>query len=154
MNYASKDFIALMGEIDKQGGEHVDETCMWHEVDFKMPDGTTRHVKSSGCEKDMLFDVPYDPSATVLVPEPVLEEDPDRSGYTDRTGTQRPTTRTKTYEDDEGRKFPVVEFVEREGEVEEMAGTALALPVRVCAIEDNVGMWPRFRHVITDPRSR
>lgn len=155
MRYANEDFISLLSEVDAQGGDHLDETCTWDEIEFKRPDGTTDIARSSGCEKEMLLDIPYDPSATVLVPEPVLEEDPDRPGYTDKDGNHRPTMRTKMVDhpDDPDRKIPLIEYVEREGEVAD-GGTAMALPVRVCALEDNVGMFPRFSHVIQDPRSK
>lgn len=157
MKYAQEDFIRLMGEIEEQGGEHVDETCMWDEIEFEMPDGTTKRVKSSGCEKDVLFDVPYDPTTTVLVPEPVLEVDDERSGWTDSSGNEHPTHKTKliqdpAHPDDPSRQVPLIEYVERESEV--LGGADLVLPVRVCAVEDNVGMWPRFAHTMQDPRSR
>lgn len=155
MKYAHEDFIRLMGEVEEQGGEHVDETCMWDEITFKMPDGTETSAKSSGCEKDVLFDVPYDPSATVLVPEPVLEVDESRSGWDDDQGDHHPTHKTKLVEDpnDPDRRIPLIEYVEREGELAE-GGVFTLLPVRVCALEDNIGMWPRFQHVIKDPRSK
>lgn len=158
MKYTSTDFISLMGEVENQGGEHVDQTCTAEEILFKQPDGTTQRVMSSGCGLDVLFDVPYDPSSTVLVPEPVLEVDEGRSGWDDPdNGDHHPTHKTKMVQDphseDPSKKVALVEYVEREGELLE-GGTATLLPVRVCAQEDNVGMWPRFQHVIKDPRSR
>lgn len=149
MKYTNADFIRLMSAAESVGGEHLDETCAMDEIEYPMPDGKTRIEHTHGCEQETLFTIPYDPTETVLVPEPLLEDDPDRTTYTAADGTERQVQRSRKEKGPDGRERVLYEIVERGSEVDG-GGTSFALPVRVCAVADNVGMWPRFQHAMRD----
>lgn len=145
MRYTDADFIRLMTEIEGQGGMHLNELCGGEEHTFIMPDGKERTHFARGCENESMFHVDYDPYSTVMVPEPVLEPNPERGNQSHRAKMERdPSDPTGK------RKRPIVQIVERSGHYP--AGGPS--PVRVCANDDNVGMWPRFKHVIKDAKSR
>lgn len=154
MIYTNADFVRMISAVDAQGGELLDETCAKEEVIYEIP-GRKKPVVdyTHGCENETLFRIPYEADATVMVPEPVLEEDPDRSGWTDLQGNDRRTTRSVKDEDEDGNEVVVFEMVERESPYEG-GGVIEKGTVRVCALADNVGMWPRFAGVCQDKGSK
>lgn len=158
MRYTNDDFIRLIDEVERHGGELVDDTCHADELTYEY-EGRVHRVMTSGCEMPVVFVIPYDPAQPVMVTEPVLEPDPDRKGeWKDAKGNKRRTMRSKKMPDPDNpdRKIVVTQEVERPGEVTMVGqpGLGVLLPVTVCAVEDNLGMWPRFRHVIKDRGSR
>jgi hypothetical protein len=148
MKYTNEDFVRLISAVEEQGGDLLDETCAKDEIAYEMPDGKTKVLHTHGCEAEYLFEVPYDPTETVLVPEILTEDDPKRGTYVGPDGTERHVQRSKYDED----KNPIFEIVEREGGPD-AGGEVYATPVKVCAVADNVGAWPRFRHAIKDKES-
>jgi hypothetical protein len=93
LKYDEEEFFRLMGEVQRQGGQHLDET---HEHVYHPKysgDKTTEGQKPSGvlkyCNSNALFDVPY--------------LNPDRS----------------------------------------VSPTA-SESIKVCAVDDCIGLWPRF----------
>lgn len=153
MKYTNADFIRLIDAVESEGGEHLPETCAMDEIGYALPDGKAWVEYTHGCENETLFMVPYDPNETVMVPEPVLEDDPDREAYTGADGTDRHVQRSKKITDSEGREHVVFEVVERTGEVDH-GGSSFALPVKVCAAGDNIGAWPRFRKAMRDKETQ
>lgn len=93
---------------------------------------------STGCEEDALFDITYDPYATVTVNEPVLIPD-------DRPNTPKDRKRAKLDDDSN----VIYTAVERRAEVPAGADGELRV-LRVCANDDLMREWPRFQHVIQD----
>lgn len=138
MRYTTTDFIRLLSEIEAQGGEHLDEPCEAKEYPYTKG-GEDKLYHAKGCAEDgsheTMFNVAYDPTATVLVPQPILEPDPARDGRSKRSK-----------KDENGNAM--VEFVEYPGD--DIGPLADKHTVRVCAGHDNVGAWPRFAGVIED----
>ena len=140
MNYSNADFLRLMDEVENQHGEHLEDICGGQEYSYEMPDGSKKTHFTAGCENESMFHVGYDPYATVMVPEPVLEPDPTRDGRSHRAK-----------KDDDGN--PIIVLVERKAEIL-LASKGVLAAARVCAGHDNLGSWPRFRHVIKDGPQR
>jgi len=159
MLLANSDFLRLIDAVEAQDGAHLDDTCHADEINYEFPNGTRKSVLTNGCEKETVFEIPYDPTETVLVPEPLLEPDPDRSEWVDENGDSRQTRRSKTEEifndhgESTGSTRTLFEIVEREGERPD-SGIIDRSTVRVCALDDNIGMWPRFKGTLQDPRSK
>ncbi len=147
MKIAHSDFLRLIDAVTDAGGKHLDEACTGEVLEYKDP--KTKKVEkttTNGCNQDTLFEVPYDPAATVAVPEPILEPDPDRSEWTDENGDGRVTRRARKNEHGE----PIWEIVMRRGREND----GYLSSVKVCALDDNVGMWPRFKGTMLDERSK
>ena len=131
-HYNDQDFVRLLEANEAQGGEYLAETCIPRhikELDLKK----ATPVYSTGCAEDAVFAVAYDPSATVTVHEPVLIPDPQNK---DRKIQERD-------EDGTLHSHPVEHSVD--------GGNHGALHVlRVCANDDLMRHWPRFRKYILD----
>jgi hypothetical protein len=140
MKITPEDFMRLIDQVEKQGGAHLNATCTSDGIAYKMPDGQEKLILTTGCKEPLLFKIPYDPSETVMVPEPLLEADPNRSEWTDANGDSRVTRRSKTETLPTGAKRVLTEVVERSGQPNE----GFLNSVTVCASDDNVAMWPRF----------
>jgi hypothetical protein len=144
MKYGNEDFIRLMTEIEDQGGEHLDEICGGQEYVFQVKEGdklVERTAFQPGCEAESLFHVKYDAYGAVRVPEPLLEPDPTRNGASKRQKT-RPDPADPTGKSRIGLDKVVMRHRDGPG------GKSEYHEVRVCAHDDNVGAWPRFKHVI------
>jgi hypothetical protein len=153
MNYTNADFIRLMTEIENQGGEHLDDLCDDQKYSYETKEGP-KTVFTPGCGNETMFHVAYDPFSTVMVPEPAMEPDPEREGRSHRAKTELdPTDTTFEREGRKQRRRPIIVLVEREAEVP-AGGVGVLGAARVCAGHDNVGSWPRFRHVIKDGPQR
>jgi hypothetical protein len=149
MKYTNEDFVRTISAVEDQGGELLDETCAKDEITYEI-EGKTKIEHTHGCENETLFEIPYDSGATVMVPTPELEPDPKRGTYLDLAGNECHVTRAVTTEDPEtGEERVVFEMVEHEGDA-----SAYPEAVKVCAVADNVGMWPRFAGTIRDKGSK
>ena len=123
MNFHPDDFLALIDEVENQGGVHVaDETHM--PVHFRMnlpideanPQGPKHNVRVSttGCHRRALFLVPMLPEAYFMDEEEIATS-PDF--------------------DFDDSKHPTVTMAD---------GDTPAL-TKVCAVDDSMGLWPRFQ---------
>lgn len=67
MRYDPDDFLALLEEVERKGGMHLDDPCLPKEFKIKLPDSSgkrrTRRAFTSGCGQDKLFVIPYDPAS-------------------------------------------------------------------------------------------
>lgn len=135
-HYTLGDEARLIDEVEEQGGTFLQETCMVTEIDDLHMKGVGPQL-SSGCEEDALFEIPYDPAATVTVNQPLMEPDPDPDA---------PSDRKRAYRDEKG--FVVYESVEHKVPGE---GHGVLHTLRVCANDDLMRHWPRFQHRMKDP---
>lgn len=100
MNYEGDEFIRLLEEVERQGGEHLQEKCSPHKYRLQVPKPGKPEAKewkehfTSGCGKESKFRV-FTSEASAGV-------------------------------DDFGSAAPAV----------------------VCAVDDNMGMWPRFKQAL------
>lgn len=133
-HYTHTDAARLIDEVERQGGQFLAETCMSHEIDGLVCKAAPKPPLSTGCEEEALFLVPYDPSATVRVPTPVLEPDdhPDAPDGRQRRACDEEGVELWTMEPDEG------------------TPTNVLSAVKVCANDDLMRAWPRFAGVIRD----
>lgn len=133
-HYTNRDFVRLMDAVETDGGVYSVEECHSHEIDDLSKMGQ-KPAMSTGCEEAAIFEVAYDPSATVTVPEPILipDDSPDA-----------PEGRKMQARDDDGRLRN--RLVERKGEIRTDFRRA-----RVCANDDLMRLWPRFAAAMKDP---
>ena len=94
MVYTEADFQRLVGAVEEQSGQHLNDQCKAKTYRWTGTNEQPRVIE--GCGNHMMFDVIYEPY--------------------------------------------------NEGNVVQT--------VKVCAVDDNVGMWPRFRHSIQDKDSQ
>lgn len=134
-HYHMSDEVRLIEAVEAQGGKYLPETCAADEIEYVMPDGSVRTPLSTGCEEDSLFLVAYDANETVNVREPILIEDPSPDA---------PKGRKKQKRDGKTLLFTAVER-SGEGEIGEKS------TVRVCANDDLMREWPRFRGEMHHP---
>lgn len=124
MNYNPDDFLRLMEEAERQGGAHLPDRCEPGSYDLDMPNGsgrrTTKTVKTSGCGQETQFVLPYDPAQKVEIPGYGGPENADGE----------PKTATVSANDAKAMN-------------QRLAGL-----LTVCAVDDNVGLWPRFANVV------
>lgn len=116
-----------MEEVERQGGAHSDERCVPQKFVLDQPKpGAEKMVKTdiytAGCNAEAKFIVPYDPAQHVTVP-----------GY---NGPDDPNADYMTV-------APSV------GDAKAMKDRKSGFAV-VCAVDDNMGLWPRFAHVIEE----
>jgi len=94
VDYKPDEFIALLEEVEHQGGALLNDPCEPSYFNLEQPDASgklkLRKLSTTGCGNDCRMGVPYQP------PE----------------------------------------------------GTTGAAFVAACAVDDNMGDWPRFRHAI------
>jgi hypothetical protein len=135
-HYTNPDFVRLIDAVESSGGFYPMEDCMAHEIDDLVSKIAPRPPMSTGCEEAALFDVAYDPAQPVEVNEVilVLDDSPDA-----------PEGRHKADKDEEGNVR--WKIVERPGE---NVPDDIRYTARVCANDDLMRLWPRFRHAIRD----
>lgn len=124
-HYTDRDVARLIDAVEAQHGRYLHgETCMAEEID-DLTLSNQGPPLSTGCEQEAMFLVAYDPFATVLVNEPILEPDPDPDA---------PSGRKRQRKSAAGE--PLYEPVERGG-----TGSAdgTLSTVRVCANDDLIG---------------
>jgi hypothetical protein len=133
-HYSNRDFVRLLTAVENDGGTYSGDECQYHEIDELTKMGH-KPALSTGCEEAALFDVAYDPSSTVDVPEPILIEDDDENAPQGRKKQRRNA--------DAELEWTVVT---REGDDTDSFRTA-----RVCANDDLMRLWPRYRNAMRDP---
>lgn len=66
MPYSPDDFLALLEEVERQGGAHDPDPCIPREFKIELPDASgkkrTRRAHTTGCGRDSIFIVPYEPA--------------------------------------------------------------------------------------------
>lgn len=81
MNYDGDSFISLLEEVERQGGEHLPETCLPQEyvitINKRGGGVKKRKVFTTGCGKELRLSIPYDPGAPVLIPVTPTAANPD-----------------------------------------------------------------------------
>lgn len=137
MNYHPDDFLSLVEEAELQGGAHLSEECrpsiirMNLPIDDENPRGpkVNRQVPTTGCHRHAKFLVPFLPDAYFT------HHDPTDATIASIT--------------------PEGEFEHRDAETSDFDWTAPEKALlmkdgtpalaKVCAVDDAMGLWPRFQ---------
>jgi hypothetical protein len=127
MNYSPDDFMRLMEEAERQGGAHLNERCVPGKYKLPLPVAgkekpQMREIFTTGCNSEALFVIPYDPARHVVIPSYNGKDDPAGD---DKTMTVSVADNNATM--NRGGGF-----------------------TRVCAVDDDIGRWPRFQKAIKD----
>lgn len=117
MNIDPDTFLSLIEAVENQGGAHLSERHVPRSFKIRLPapgsmDMRVKELFRTGCNREALFLVPYDPAEEVTI-RSYDKDAPHGSG-------------------------PSVTVPADSGE-----GMA-----KVCAVDDNVAMWPRFKGAI------
>lgn len=132
MQYHPDDFLALTSAIEDEGGVLHPEKCDGDVYRIKQPDSNGdmvwRHLTTTHCGNRTRVGVPYWPEAPVDV---TLE------------------LRDKDGREIAGEPIRIVHEGEAAPRAERAAEGKTAF-VTVCAKDDAVGLWPRFREHVTD----
>jgi hypothetical protein len=66
MNYSQDEFLDIMSQVDREGGDHLDKVCKHRRYTFSGP--KQKPVILPGCGNSTLFEIPYDlePATNVL----------------------------------------------------------------------------------------
>lgn len=64
MNYSPQDFMALVAQIEGEGGYIDAEPCTGKVINYKI-DGRTKHVSTAHCDMHTRVGVPYDSTEAV-----------------------------------------------------------------------------------------
>lgn len=132
ISYTQDEFLRLMTQIEEEGGHQAEDEhgypliCADRTFTFSGPHG--KPLKLDYCNHEAVFEVVYDPTQPVQMELPVYELDQNDELVLDGQGE------------------PVVkrmEFIDHPGE----SGPRDA-SVRVCAVEDTLGWWPRYASVM------
>lgn len=139
MNYHPDDFLYLIEEVERQSGAHLTEVCKPEQfrlnlpIDDDRPTGPKKNVKlqTTGCRRRSMFLVPLLPDAYV--------DQVDLLGNTGLIGegenfSQR-TWREPTEDD--------FDF-DNKHEHQALMGDGTPMFAKVCAVDDAMGLWPRF----------
>src|SRR5690606_9535032 len=139
MNYHEDEFIALVDVIEREGGQLLPDKCKSHKIRYqKSPKTPTEYVDvdSTGCGNLSRFVVNYDPGEQVDLP--------DMSGLDCTVKNSNEGIRR-------------VEIVQARPKVESSEGAVVDLQAQgkrgasllaVCAVDDSIGAWPRYRDAI------
>jgi len=126
MDYTTSDFLALIDEIERQGGELLEGRCQGRTIRQQAKPGIESYqAMTTGCRKQSRFEIKY------------LDDTELQGVFTDRE------------------KFKLMERPRRR--IERPGGFHYEPEpqfVTVCAIDDAVGLWPRFQNVVTDEESQ
>lgn len=120
MNYDPDDFILLVSTVESEGGYVQPDACEGRPLMYEL-DGKTRKVLTTHCNLHARMAVPYDPSEPIDLE--TYAELPRQGGKT--------TVRNRIKHDGEPTKQNVN-------------------VVPVCAVDDAVGLWPRYQHLMGD----
>lgn len=87
MDHYSDNFITLLEEVERQGGELLSDECLPGEYTITVNKARGMGVKkvtlqTQGCEKAMQLQLVYDPSATVTIPGVAKADDPEPDDIT------------------------------------------------------------------------
>lgn len=143
MNYHPDDFLALIEEVEQQGGVHLaNEVCKPQNFRLNLPveEGDPKGAKANqrlsttGCRRRAKFLVPLLPDA--YVDEIDLLNNAQHGSY-DSDGKRR-------VRDAEEEDFS---FSHADHPLARMADGTPVL-AKVCAVDDAMGLWPRFNDVL------
>lgn len=142
MNYHPDDFLSLIEEAELQGGAHLNEPCMPTgfrmnlPIDDEKPQGPKRStvVRTTGCRRRAQFLVPLLPDAYFdgkdLTDFEITEYERDGSPKGTRPG-----------------RIGDLDFDDESNKLARMADGTPSL-AKVCAVDDAMGLWPRFQHAM------
>ena len=139
MNFHPDDFLSLIEEVEGQGGAHLaSESCkptsfrLNQPIDPDRPDGKMHSVvfKTTGCHRRAKFLVPRLPEAYFMDGNHVdaVITDVDRHGVR----IEYPANEADFDFDDSENPMALA----KDGE---------PLMAKVCAVDDAMGLWPRFQ---------
>lgn len=139
MNYHEDEFIALIDVIEREGGQLLPDKCKSHKIRYqKSPKTPTDYVDvdSSGCGNLSRFVINYDPGEQVDLP--------DMSGL---NGTIKNSNEGIRRVEVVQARPPVKssEVAVDDLQAQKKRGAGL---LAVCAVDDNVGAWPRYCNAI------
>jgi hypothetical protein len=140
MNFHPDDFLSLIEEAERQGGAHLNEVCkpdtfrLDLPIDEDKPQGPKHSVKlaTTGCRRRAKFLVPLLPDA-YLDQVDVLDAT-GKIGEGEDFGNR--TWREPTDEDFDFRN---------DHPHQAMLGDGSPMLAKVCAVDDAMGLWPRFK---------
>lgn len=149
MNYHPDDFLALIHEVQEQGGTHTREQCVAprHKFANQPPDifhfdektpRVTRIVMATGCKHVSKFIVPLLPDEIVAR---VLPDTVETSTVAIPTGIVGTLARPEV--DRRDLDYDDFDF-DDDAHPEALSLTGQPLPASVCAVDDAMGLWPRF----------
>jgi hypothetical protein len=131
MDYSQHQFLNLIEAVEDAGGANLPDPCMPEDIVYEVATKTNKrtrvHVDSTGCGHTARFAVPYDPTAEVQIP---LDKDKDPGNLV------------------RDRQVVVDLHMGLDQVTEEEAARLKAFDagiVTACAVDDNMGQWPRFR---------
>ena len=139
MNYHEDEFIALVDVIEREGGQLLPDKCKSHKIRYqKSPKTPTDYVDvdSSGCGNLSRFVVTYDPGEQVSLPD---MSELDCTIKNSNEGIRR-------VEIVQARPpIKSAEVAVDDLQAQRKRGAGL---LAVCAVDDSIGAWPRYRDAI------
>lgn len=117
MNYEGDQFLRLLVSVQDQGGALLPDKCKPSVFRLKI-DGKWKDVDTTGCDQEARIAVPYDPTEPVDVPPTAFK----------RMDGKKVTFRGSKHPGEDG---------------ETMRGRGGGI-VTACAVDDDMGRWPRF----------
>lgn len=149
VNYHPDDWLSLIEEVEQQGGAHLSgEVCKPDQfrlnlpIDDANPSGpkASRKLQTTGCRRRSKFLVPLLPDE--YVDEIDLTEGAGAIG--EGEDFERRTWREPTEDD-----FNFAGDFEHQA----LMGDDTPIPAKACAVDDAMGLWPRFNAVMTTGES-
>lgn len=144
MNYHPDDFLSLIEEVEHQGGAHLsNEICKPDQfrlnlpIDDEKPTGAkaSRKLTTTGCHRRAKFLVP-------LLPDEYVDE-------VDLLENAGAIGEGKDFERREWREPTDEDFdFDRDYEHQALMGDGTPHLAKVCAVDDAMGLWPRFNAVM------
>lgn len=142
MNYHPDDFLALVEEVERQGGSHLNEACKPSHfrlnlpIDEDKPQGprVNRRLSTTGCRRHAKFLVAMLPDAYFDLVD-VFDTEITTDIKVSQEGEVRKVVRRASGED--------FDFDDSENPNSAMADGSPALAT-CCAVDDAMGLWPRF----------
>jgi hypothetical protein len=133
LNFHPDDFLALSLAVEEEGGDLLADPCLGNIVKLKQPDaaGTMvwRRFHTTHCNQSALMNVTYDPTERILI---VDDEESDVL-VVDHPGE------LPQYEEPEAPTY--------KGSI--APKVAKRHVATVCAVDDAVGLWPRYAGVVS-----
>ena len=127
MNYHPDDFLALSQAVVDDGGECFADPCVGSTVRYRVPGAGGKKVwvrrQTTHCDMSARMGIKYDPALHIRIEG---EPAPGLLGEVTKPATIVDHPGEKVYRD---RKVP------------------LAV---VCAVDDCVGLWPRYNEIVSD----
>lgn len=123
MNYHPDDFLALVTQVEHEGGYVQPDPCNGQVLRYTKPEGGQIVETTTHCGLHARVAIPYDPT------EPV-----DIRSETEITNVE---TGVKTIRRD---------WIKHDGETPAQQANFVA----VCAVDDAVGLWPRYDGLMSD----